>query len=86
MRFSGALAFVTAVAVGLVPAAVGDAVEATISASAEVTTHTHAKVGTPVGDLGAKVKKYVPYDEFASSFDNTQTNITLISFLLSPQE
>jgi hypothetical protein len=49
--------FVAAVAAGVVPATVGDAAEATISASAEVTTATDPKVGIPVADFRAKVNK-----------------------------
>jgi ABC-type spermidine/putrescine transport system permease subunit I len=57
MRISCAFVFVAAVAAGVVPATVGDAAEATISASAEVTTATDPKVGIPVADFRAKVKK-----------------------------
>jgi hypothetical protein len=66
MRLLGALAFVAAVTAGFVPATARDAAEATISASAEVTTDSDAKVEISVADLKAKVKKYVHDGECAS--------------------
>jgi hypothetical protein len=83
MKLSAAIAFLITAAASLAPVLGGEAVEATISASAEVTTNAGSKAYTVSPEVAAKLGKYVREQEYTEPLSRFLTILQSFPFAIS---